>query len=476
MVWLGHVCKKPLDILTEDQVAMIHYSALEILEKTGMVFESEEALDILEKGGCEVDRSTQVARLPGWLVEQCVRQCPSSFRLRARTPSRDIRLGHPLVYFMSCPGLFLKDLWTGERRLAVLADVAPLVRLLDALSEIHLAFMPVGSVSDRPDEVVFEYITAEVIRNTDKVGIGANVHGSAKWIIEMCRATNQQVRTAMSPTSPLTYRNHTIEGGLAFARAGFPQLICPGIFLGASGPVTLAGTLTQQTAEQLAGVTLLQLAVPGVPIMLGSYAHLMDMRSASPSIGSIEIGIIGAALAQLARFYGVPSQTAFPWTDSKALDEQAGFEKGMQLTLCAMAGCNIMHNGGGLEAERLWSPVQAVIDNELNGMVGRILDSVSVTAETLAVDLIHEVGPLPGNFLKTRHTQRMWKQEQFIPKLSDRFSYESWVQQGSKDVVAKATEMAIEMINTHEVIPLPEDQDKELDRILKAAEQEKLKR
>jgi trimethylamine--corrinoid protein Co-methyltransferase len=471
---MGHTCREPIDILSEDQVAMIHYSALEVLEKTGMVFESQEALDILEKGGGRVDHAKQLVKFPGWLVEDCMRRCPSSFSLRARNPTRDIRLGHPKVYFMSCPGLFLQDLETGERREALLEDIGPLVRLLDALDEIHLVFMPVGSVADKPEDVVFEYITAEVMRNTDKVGIGANVHGAAKWIVEMCKVTNQQVRTAMSPTSPLTYRKHTLEGGLEFAQAGFPQLICPGIFMGASGPVTLAGTLVQQTAEQLAGATLLQLAFPGTPIMFGSYAHLMDMRSASPSIGAVEIGLIGAALAQIARFYGVPSQTAFPWTDSKALDEQAGYEKGMQLVLCGMAGCSIMHNGGGLEAERLWSPIQAVIDNELNGMVGRILDGINVTTETLAVDVIHEVGPLPGNFLRTRHTQRLWKEEQFIPRLSDRLSYESWVQEGSEDVVAKAREVTEQIIATHEIDPLPEEQDRELDRILEAVEAEKL--
>lgn len=476
MVQRGYRCAEPINILTEDQVALIHRGALEVLEKIGIVFESQEALDILEDAGCRVDRTKRLVHFPGWLVEECMRRCPSSFGLKARNPERSLWLGHPKVHFMSCPGLFLHDLETGERRQAVLGDVGPLVRLLDALDHIDLAFMPVGTVADRPEPVVFEHITAEVMRNTEKVGIGANFHGSAKWIIEMCKVTDQQVRTAMSPTSPLTYRKDTIEGGLLFARAGFPQLICPGIFVGASGPVTLAGTLVQQTAEQLAGATLLQLAAPGVPIMFGSYAHLMDMRTGSPSIGSVEIGLIGAALAQMARFYGIPCQTSFPWTDSKTLDQQAGYEKAMQLVLCGLAGCSMISNGGGLEAERLWSPVQAVIDNELNGMVGRVLNGIQVTDETLAIEVIEEVGPLPGDFLKTHHTRRLWKDEQFIPGLSDRQSYESWIRHGSKDVVARARELAKGLIETHEVPPLPEEQDRELDRIIMAAEKEKLAR
>jgi trimethylamine--corrinoid protein Co-methyltransferase len=474
MAWQAYMCTKPINILMEDQAARVHSGALEVLDKTGVIFECQQALDILEDAGCRVNRTKRLVQFPAWLVEECMRRCPSSLSLKARNPRFSIQLGHPEVHFMSCPGLFLLDLETGERRKAVLSDIGPLVRLLDALDHIHLAFMPVGTVADRPEQVVFEHITAEVMRNTEKVGVGANFHGSAKWVIEMCKVTDQQVRSAMSPTSPLTYRKDTIEGGLMFARAGFPQLICPGIFMGASGPVTLAGTLVQQTAEQLAGATLLQLAVPGVPIMFGSYAHVMDMRTGSASIGSVEIGLIGAALAQMARFYRIPCQTSFPWTDSKVLDQQAGYEKAMQLVLCGLAGCSMISNGGGLEAERLWSPVQAVIDNELNAMVGRILEGIRVTDETLAVDVIHEVGPLPGNYLKTHHTRRLWQEEQFVPRLSDRSSYESWVQQGSQDVVARARELAKEIIATHEVPPLPDEQDKELDRILRAAEKEKL--
>jgi trimethylamine--corrinoid protein Co-methyltransferase len=476
MTWQGYTCQKPLDVLTQDQVAQIHDGAMQVLETTGVVFDSNQAVQILEAGGCSVERSGNRVRFPARLVKECVSQCPNSFTIRARNPRFDLTLGYPRVSFMSCPGLFLLDLNTGARRQALLRDVGPLVRLLDALDHIHLAFMPVGSVVDKPEAVVFEHITAEVMRNTEKVGIGANFQGSAKWIIEMCRVTNQQVRTAMSPTSPLTYRRHTLEGGLLFAGAGFPVLICPGILMGASGPVTLAGTLVQQTAEQLAGATLLQLAVPGTPVMFGSYAHLMDMRTASPSIGSVEIGLLGAALAQMARFYGVPSQSSFPWTDSKALDEQAAFEKSMQLVLCGLAGTSLISNGGGLEAERLWSPVQVVIDNELNGMMGRILNGVRVTDETLAMNLIQDVGPLPGNFLKTHHTRTQWKSEQFVPRLADRLNYESWAQQGSKDVVVKAAESAKEIMRTHQVPPLTEEQDRELDWILQEAETEKLQR
>jgi trimethylamine--corrinoid protein Co-methyltransferase len=453
---------------------MIHYGALEVLENTGVVFESQEALDLLEDAGCEVDSSTQLVKFPSWLVEDSIRKCPSSITYRARSPKYDLRLGNPRVYFQSAPGLFIEDLDTGNRRQALMSDIGPLARLLDGLENIHMAFMPMGTVSDKPQEIIFEHITAEMMRNTEKVGCGANFHGCAKWIIEMCDVTDQQVIPAMSPTSPLTYRRDALTGGLMFARAGFGIQICPGVFLGASGPATVAGTLVLQTAEQLAGATLLQLAKPGVGVLFGSYAHVLDMRSASPSIGAIEVGMIGAALAQICRFYGIPCQTAFPWTDSKALDEQAGYEKAMQLVLCGLAGCNVISNGGGLEAERLWSPVQVVIDNELNGMIGRILEGIRFTDETLAVGLIDQVGPLPGNFLKTKHTQRMWRSEQFVPTLSDRLSYESWVQQGSKDVVMKARERAKEIIATHEVPPLPEDQDRELDRILKAAEKEKL--
>ena len=473
MALQGHICNRPKDLLTELEVDMIHASTLKVLDQVGVVFGDEGALDILERGGCQVDRGSGRVRFPGQLVEECLKLCPEQFLLKARHPDYDLEVGGDRVFFQSHPGLHIADLETGERKEASLQDIGPLVRLIDALDEIHLAIMPTATISEKHPTVMTEWVAAEQMRNTQKVTAHGAFHGCAKWVIEMAAVTDQQVYGQINSVTPLRYHHDQIEGGLEFVSAGHPICILPGPTLGASSPATLAGTLVLQNAEHLAGVVLVQLFHPGAPVTLASYPHVMDMRNGAPCIGGVEVGLLGAALAQIGRRYGIPSHPEFPMTDSKVLDEQTAFEKAMSLVLVAEAGANLVTNGGALEAEKLWSPVQLVIDNELNGMVGRILDGIRVDEDTIALDVIKEIGQ-SGQYLRSKHTRRTWRAEQFLPSLADRLGFGTWQAEGSRDIVHRARERALELVAEHQVPPLPEEQDRELDRIVRAAEVEKL--
>lgn len=469
----GHTCQDPKDLLTEAQVDRIHTGTLKVLSRVGVKFDNDLALDILKRGGCTVDRSSGQVRFPPALVQECVRRCPSRFTISARNRGYDLDIGGDRLYFQSHPGLYLSDLETGQRREATLADIGPLCRLVDAMEEIHLAIMPTATICDKPPPVMVEWVTAEQMRNTQKVTAAGVFQGCAKWVIEMAQVTDQQVYGQINPISPLRYPGDQIDGGLAYVDAGHPVCILPGPTVGASSPATLAGTLVLQNAEHLAGLVLIQLHRPGAPVTLASYPHVLDMRKGAPCIGGVEVGLLGAALAQLGRYYGIPSHPEFPLSDSKAMDEQASLEKALTAVLLAGAGANLISNGGALEAEKVWSPVQLVIDNEINAMVGRVLAGIVVTDETLALDVICEVGSV-GNYLGTMHTLRTWRKEQYLPRLADRQGYESWQDQGSKEITERARERAMDLLRTHQVPPLTREQDRELNRILVAAEEEKL--
>ena len=469
----AHLCRDPHDLLAAQDVDRIHESALRVLARTGVVFAGDRALAILRRGGCQVDEAGGRVRFPAGLVAECLACCPASFVLRARSRSHDLEIGGSSLYFQSHPGLHIADLDSGERRTATLADIGPLTRLIDALDEIHLSIVPTSTIADRPDAMMIEWITAEQMRNTQKVTAAGVFQGCAPWVIEMARVTDQQVYGQINPVSPLSYPADQIEGGLAYVEAGHPVCILPGPTLGATSPATLADTLVLQTAEHLAGVVLIQLARPGAPVTLAGYPHVLDMRRGAMCIGGVEVGLMGAALAQLCRRYHLPSHPEFPLTDAKVLDEQAAAEKAMGLLLVARAGANLISNGGALEAEKLWSPVQLVIDAELNAMAGRVLDGVRISDETLAVDVIDQVGP-QGTFLNTKHTRRTWRAEQYLPHLADRQSYTSWRHGGSQEIAQRARERAQALMRDHQVPPLPAEQDRELDRILRRAEQAKL--
>jgi trimethylamine:corrinoid methyltransferase-like protein len=461
------------DVLDEGMVERIHQGALDVLGAAGVVFASEAALLALKRAGCAVDGAGGRVRFPKRLVEECIQQCPRRFTLKARNREMDLDIAHGRLYVQSHPGLFLVDLETGQRRLACLADIGPMVRLLDALEEIHLPIMPTSTVADKPSAVMIEWITAEVLRNTEKATAGGVFDGCAPWVVEMAAVTGQSIYGQLNPVTPLCYSAEQLDGAQEYLRAGHPICILPGPTLGANSPATLAGTLVLQTAEHLAGVVWAQLVRPGAPVTLASYPHLLDMRQGGLCIGAVEVGLLGAATAQLGRHYGIPAHPQLPLTDAKTLDEQAGVEKAMGALLLAQSGANLITNGGGLETEKAWSPVQLVIDCEINAMVGRILRGIDVTEGTLAVELVQEMGP-SGNFLGTQHTKRSWRGEQFLPRLADRLGYEVWQSRGSKTMIDRAREWARDTVCQHQVPPLSEEQDRELERILRAAEKAKL--
>lgn len=208
--------------------------------------------------------------------------------------------------------------------------------------------------------------------------------------------------------------------------------------------------------------------------MYMGYSTPMDMRFGTMASGAAEVGIMAVGTAQLARYYGMPSGVFFPMTDAKTPDPQAVYEKHLQTTLCATAGVNYIMPLGGLDNEGTHSPTQMVIDNEVCKMVGKVLDGIKVDQERLAIDLIKEVGPVPGNYLKTEHTRQHWQEEYLIPEVSVREEYNAWVMDGKKGVVEQAKDVARHLMETHEHNPLPPAAEKELAKVLVAAENEKI--
>jgi len=195
----------------------------------------------------------------------------------------------------------------------------------------------------------------------------------------------------------------------------------------------------------------------------------MDMKSGTPVFGAVEKAIQTAIFNQMWRYYGIPTCTSSEYSSGKVIDYQAGYEKAIQFLLIALSGSSIHYSSGGLYGEITYHPVMSVIDDDVAGMVGRILQGVEVTDETLAIDLTEEVGSVPGHFLNREHTRKWWKKECFLPKVADRLPYPVWIKEGKKDILANAKQRVKEILSTHAPIPLPKDQDKEIDKILEEA-------
>jgi trimethylamine--corrinoid protein Co-methyltransferase len=462
-------CERPLQILSDAQIREIHRATLRVLADVGVRFADATTLEFLADHGCEVDRERQVVRFPPDLVEACLKTSPSQFRLRARNPAYDLVFDAHTVQFAACSGMEILDLETMERRPGTLRDAERAARLCDALETIAGANTGLGNVVDKPQEVNLEWLYATALRNSEKVTSVGVMNESETWGIRMARAVGADIIVVPSSSSPLGWSADQIRGMERALAAGMPVGAQSMASPGTTAPATLAGTAVVMNAEILAMLVLVQLLKPGTGLMYSCFTIPMDMRTTNLASGAIELGILTVISAQLSKLYGTGSIVFLPMSDAKLFDEQAGLEKALQWLLAGGSGINLIWGAGMVEGHALWSNAQLVVDAEICGMVGRYLDGVGVCEETLALDVIEEVGHFPGSYLGTDHTYDWWRRERYLPLVASREVYEIWAALGSRDVIARAAEKAEELLRAHEPAPLDEHADRELDRLLDAA-------
>ncbi len=204
----------------------------------------------------------------------------------------------------------------------------------------------------------------------------------------------------------------------------------------------------------MAGILLAQLVNPGTPCLFGSVGTGADPRTMGYISGSVEEGLINAAAAQMAQFYGLPFYATAGQSDAKCVDAQAGWEGAITNLLVAMAGANFIHDAVGLlEFCMTASYEKYVIDNEIVGEVMRVLQGIEVNPETLALEVTRKVGP-GSNYLSEDHTCDYIRKEHFLPSLADRNDRDTWIELGRKDTFQRAHELALEILRTHRPEPL----------------------
>jgi trimethylamine--corrinoid protein Co-methyltransferase len=255
--------------------------------------------------------------------------------------------------------------------------------------------------------------------------------------------------------SPLHLDTNVTDILIEWCRHGLPLVLSSAPMAGSTAPVTLAGSLVQLNAEQLSGVVLCQLVRPGTPVLAGYIPGLADMRSGGYVAGAVEFGMMQAAAAQLAHFYGLPIYCSGGMSDSKLPDAQAGYEKMATLLLAAMGGCNYIHHAFGMVTNmNAASLEQAVIDDEIVGMVMRALRGIESTDDSLALEAIGRVGP-GGHYLTDPHTLRFMRSEFYHPTLGDRQNRAAWEATGSLDTRQRAVAQLETLLQTHEPPGLP---------------------
>jgi len=469
-----------LSILSENEIEEIHSCSIRILERVGLLVRSPKVVRLLVNAGAMIDSERKTVKIPSSLVEECLLKHPSSFTLNARTRENDLLIGSDRIYAHPCGGCFnILDTDAGRVRVATTKDVEVLTKLIDASNNIHQCDM-LDYAGDVPEQVRDIHTVATMLQNTTKTcGVMAYNDRNLKIIIKLAAAMvggEEELRKrpiisfGASPTSPLELSEDVAEQLVRAASHALPISILPCPLAGGTSPVTLAGTLVQQNVEFLTCHVIVQLINPGNPVFYCPRSMCMDMRTGIAA-GEVEYGLMSAAGVELAAHYKMPSDVYGLAADSKVLDEQAAFEKAMIGLLPALAGANFLSGAGEIEMGVTASVEQLVIDNEMLGLIFRAVRGIDVNSDTLAADIIEEIGP-GGHYLGAEHTRKYYSSEHHISDLCDRTARADWERAESKDMVRRAREKADKLLKTHFIEPLDREVEEEFQRILTEANRE----
>jgi trimethylamine---corrinoid protein Co-methyltransferase len=470
------------EILSPEEIQNIHVASLGILENTGLAIYHQGVLNKLAEAGAHVDFKNKRVRFKTDLVLWALEKAGKSFILNGRDPYKMARFGYGDQNLISSPGQFSWfDHHTGVRRDPLLRDIREAAKVGDGLPNITV----VGAMAvpvDVPLACRDVITTGELVKATSKpTRCWPVTRQSSRYVLEIYTAlaggkdalrAAPMVETFLEPISPLQLPGTGLDVMLEFLEYGQPVAVGPMVMTSGTGPATLAGTLTQENAEILAGITTVQVLAPGNPVMYGGIPHIMDPRTSICAFGSPEQGLMAVAMAQIGQHYNLPVYINVNLTDAKTLDVQAGMEKMGSFILGILSGADLFGHCGILGTDHGASLPWLVIDNEAMHYARRVLRGFSVNDGSLAEAVIAETGP-GGNYLAAEHTVRNFRKELWLPdELWMRNSYEGWLEDGSVGMAERAISKVDQILANHQVEPLDPRLVREIDRITKIAMQE----
>lgn len=468
--------KLKLKVLSEEDIRGIHEATLKIVATIGVKFPSPRALDIWEAHGAQVDRGTQIVKVPPALLESALHSAPPVYTLAARDPSQDLPLdgNHVYVGTDGC-GVEVIDIVTGQKRRSELRDVEDISRVADDLEEVAFHWVPV-SAQDCPPETRGLHELLAIWKNSTKHIQTESIYSEreARAAMEMAAVLaggrdalrKRPILSIMQCTiSPLAHDSGSIAAALVGAEAGCPVGFMTMASCGSTGPVTMAGSLAVGNAEVLTALALIQLAYPGAPVYYAAAQTAMDLRSGAYTGGGPEDFLFGAASNELANFYNVPLSMGSFATGAKEPDWQAGLENSLSTFMASASMADMLLGVGLLNGSTIWSFEQMIMDCEIFSIIRKMMEGIPVNDETLALEAIKEAGPR-GDFLTNDHTLRNMR-GLWLGKLLDRRPYSIWEakKDGARDW---ARDKAKAILAAHHPDPLEAKLEAELRKIIQS--------
>jgi trimethylamine--corrinoid protein Co-methyltransferase len=460
--------------LSDDQLAHIHAASLEILERTGVYLHLPAAVELLRKAGAHVTDDGWV-HIPSHLVEWALSIAPRRIVWANRHGKRVMALEGRNVYYgpgSDCPNVI--DVRTGERRPGTLADIVEAIRVMDALPNIDF-LMSFCMASDKPQAIADRCQMQAMLSNSvkpilfvaidfagcvDAVEMAEIVAGGAEAL-----RRNPLCACYINVAGPLQHNAESLQKLLFMADKGLPCTYNPVVLRGTNGPVTLAGAVALANAGELAGLVIAQLRREGASVILsGGTQDMFDMRTTQDVYAAPENRVL---CVEMAHYYGLPIFGLGGCSDSQLPDEQAAAEIALSLLTETLAGSHLIHDVGYLASGMCNSLESVVMADELIAWVKRFMQGIEVGPETLALDVIHQAGP-KSDFVKSPHTRAHFR-EDWYPRLIERQRWENWTAGGGQTFRERARARALQLLDTHQPEPLPENVAKAIQGVVDRA-------
>ncbi len=460
--------------LSDHEIEQIHQTTLDVLENIGMANPLPQLKEVALEQGCNF---TDQGRLcfPRSLVEDVIARAGRDFIMYGRDPKHDIEMSDKKVHlYGGGEAVTILDLGATSYRPSIINDVYDIARMVDYLEHIH-SYSRLVVATEFSDLLKTDINTAyaSVVGTAKHTALtfanGKHIKPTIEMLDLIAGGEGKFLKRPFchgggcTVVSPLRYGTDNCEVAIASIEMNAPVWVVIAPQSGATAPAALAGSLVQVLAETLASLLLIDLIKPGHPVIFGPWPFVTDLRTGSFSGGSGEEALMSAASAQITNHYGLASSVGAGMTDSKLPDAQAGYEKGITVVMAALAGCNNVSESSGMMASLMGCSYESlVIDNDMLGMIMRVVRGIEVNEETLSYRAIKETVEGEGHFLRDPQTLSLMKSEYLYPNLADRSTQEEWESEGSPDIRQRAEKQAREILNSHYPVYIDEKIDKKV--------------
>jgi trimethylamine--corrinoid protein Co-methyltransferase len=456
--------------LAEGDIQQVYDTAIWLLENVGMGSPVPEFIDVVTAAGGRMKGDRLY--FPRHLVEGAIATANKEWTWHGFDDDQSIEVGGDKVHFGTAgAAVLMHDHETNTFRHSTAQDVYDCARLVDRLDNIHF-FVRTVVARDKEDSRDLDLTTAYAATVGTGKPVGTSwferehVYESVE-MYDMLAGGEGEFRkrpfVAANNTfvvPPLRFAEESTNCMVAQVELGMPINLLSAGQAGATSPAALAGSLAQALAECLSALTAVNLLSPGHPCVMGMWPFVSDLRTGAMSGGSGEEGVLNAAAAQMVNWLGLPSGVAAGMSDSKMPDNQAGYEKGLNVALAGHAGANLVYESAGMLGSLLACSQEAlVIDNDMLGAINRTVRGIEVNEETLSTAVIAEVINGPGHFLGLQQTLDLMLKEYIYPEIGDRDTPDNWLEAGGKSAAEVAHERVKRILACHHPTHVPEAAD-----------------